>query len=91
MDGNFSNKIFFSDEAYFTLDGYVKKQNCHIWGAENYQIIEERPLHPEKLTVWCVLWSEGVIDAGTAQYVSNNQCSQYFAWGGHLNDMVFHT
>ena len=25
VDGNFSNKIFFSDEAHFTLDGYVNK------------------------------------------------------------------
>ena len=31
MDGNVSNKIFYSDEAHFTLGGYVKKQNCLIW------------------------------------------------------------
>ena len=61
MYGNFSNKIFFSDEAYFTLSGYVNKQNCHIWGSANPPIIEERPLHPEKVTVWCALWSVGVI------------------------------
>ena len=61
VDGNFSNKIFFSDEAHFTLGGYVNKQNCRIWGSENPQVIEERPLHPEKITVWCALWSKGVI------------------------------
>ena len=33
-----------------------------IFGAsENPQVIEERPLHSEKVTVWCALWAEGVI------------------------------
>ena len=45
VDRNFLNKIFFSDEAHFTLARCVYKQNCHIWGS---QVIEERPLHPEK-------------------------------------------
>ena len=61
MDGNFSKKIFFSDEAHFTLGGYVNKQNCRIWGSENPHVIKERPLHPEKVTIWCALCSEGVI------------------------------
>ena len=30
VNGNYSNKIFFSDEAHFTLSGYVNKQNCCI-------------------------------------------------------------
>ena len=47
VDGNFSNKIFFSDEAYFTLGGYVNKQICRIWSSEDPQVIEESPLHPE--------------------------------------------
>ena len=60
-DGNFSNKIFFSDVAHFTLGGYVNKQNSHICGSEHRQVIEEGPLHPEKITVWCALWSVDVI------------------------------
>ena len=53
--GKFSNKIFFSAEANFTLSGYVNKQNCRIWGPENPQVIEERLLYPEKVSVWCAL------------------------------------
>ena len=42
-------------EAHFTLVGYLNKQNFHIWGSENPQVIEERPLHLEKVTVCCAI------------------------------------
>ena len=45
IDGNFSNKIFFCDKAYFTLGGHVNKQNCRIWHSEYPQVVEEYPFH----------------------------------------------
>ncbi|XP_073819568.1 uncharacterized protein [Musca autumnalis] len=36
-------------------------QNCRIWSEENPHKTLETPLHPQKLTVWCVLWAGGVI------------------------------
>ena len=54
MKDNFSNKIFFGDEADFTLGGYVNKQNCQNL-SENPYLIEESPLHPEKFNVWFTL------------------------------------
>ncbi|GFX93443.1 DUF4817 domain-containing protein [Trichonephila clavipes] len=50
-----------SDEAHFWLNGYINKQNCRIWSEANPQVYVETPLHPEKLTVWCVLRSGGII------------------------------
>ncbi|GFU59919.1 hypothetical protein TNCV_4726711 [Trichonephila clavipes] len=50
-----------SDEAHFLLNGYVNKQNCRIWSEANPEVDVETPLHPEKLTVWCVLWAGGII------------------------------
>ncbi|GFX00795.1 DUF4817 domain-containing protein [Trichonephila clavipes] len=51
---DFHKRILFSDEAHFWLNGYVNKQNCRIWSEANPQVYVETPLHPEKLTVWCV-------------------------------------
>ncbi|GFX73469.1 hypothetical protein TNCV_3402801 [Trichonephila clavipes] len=51
----------FSDEAHFWLNGYVNKQNCHIWSEANPQVYVETPLHLDKLTVWCALWAGGIL------------------------------
>ena len=58
VNGNFSNKIFFT----FLSRWIFNKLNCRIWGFEDPQVIEERPLHPEEVTVWSALWSAGVIE-----------------------------
>ncbi|GFX03830.1 hypothetical protein TNCV_2114021 [Trichonephila clavipes] len=50
-----------NDEAHFWLNGYVNKPNCRIWSEANPQVYVETPLHPEKLTVWCVLWAGGIL------------------------------
>ncbi|GFS93498.1 hypothetical protein TNCV_1982071 [Trichonephila clavipes] len=50
---DFHNRILFSDEAHFWLNGYVNKQNCRIWNKANPQVYDKKPLNPEKLTVWC--------------------------------------
>ncbi|XP_054015352.1 uncharacterized protein LOC128896174, partial [Hylaeus anthracinus] len=61
IDALFSRNIIFSDEAHFTLDGHVNKQNCRIWGDENSRAIKKKSLHSKKVTVWCGFWSKGVI------------------------------
>ena len=38
-----------SDEAHF--DRYVNKQNCTYWGRKGFEIMHEKPLHSEKITV----------------------------------------
>ncbi|GFT21085.1 putative DD41D transposase [Trichonephila clavipes] len=58
---DFHKRILFSDEAHFWLNGYVNKQNCHIWSEANPQVYVKTPLHPKKLTVWCTLWAGGII------------------------------
>ncbi|GFU99659.1 putative transposase [Trichonephila clavipes] len=57
----FSKRILFSDEAHFWWNGYVNKQNCRIWSEANPQVYVETPLHLRKLTVWCALWTGGIL------------------------------
>ncbi|GFV44041.1 DUF4817 domain-containing protein [Trichonephila clavipes] len=44
---DFHNRILFTDEAHFWLNGYVNKHNCRIWSEANPQEYVETPLHPE--------------------------------------------
>lgn len=60
-DADFPRKIIFSDEAHFHMSGFVNKQNFRLWGTENSQQIDQRQMHPERLTAWCGFWSGGVI------------------------------
>ncbi|GFV76309.1 putative DD41D transposase [Trichonephila clavipes] len=58
---DFHERILFSDEAHFWLNGYVNKQNCRNWSEANPQVYVETPLHLEKLTIWCAIWAGGII------------------------------
>lgn len=54
-------RIHFSDEAYFQINGYVNKQNYRYWGTENPHLSVIRPLHPQKVSVWCAISHGGII------------------------------
>ena len=45
--------MLMSDEVSFNLDGYVSKQNCRFWAAENPQELHQRSLHTAKFYVSC--------------------------------------
>lgn len=53
--------VFFSDEAHFHISGCVNKQNMRYWSGENPREIHERPLHSDRVTVWCAISMEGII------------------------------
>ena len=36
-------------------------RNCCIWGSENPNVIIEKPMHPQRVTVWCGFWYGGII------------------------------
>ena len=45
--------LMMSDEAHFRFEGYVNKQNCRYWAADNPKELQQKPLHSAKVTVWC--------------------------------------
>ena len=50
-DEHWVGKIWFSDEAYFHLDGSVNRQNCRIWGTGPPNFVTTKSLHSRKLGV----------------------------------------
>jgi hypothetical protein len=54
-DSQFLPKVFFTDEAWFHLNGYVNSQNSRTWSASNPHVIHELPLHPLKVGVWAAM------------------------------------
>jgi len=60
-DDGVINTLLMTDEAHFHLSGYVNKQNYPYWAPENPQKLHQRPLHSERLTVWCGIISFGVL------------------------------
>ena len=52
---DFLDHCFFSDEAWFNLNGNVNSQNCRFWSANNPHLIHDIPLHQEKIGVWAAM------------------------------------
>jgi len=49
------DQMFFTDRAWFHLNGYVNIQNYQTWRTENPHNYTETALHPQKLGVWCAV------------------------------------
>ena len=68
-DDGVISTLLMTDEAHFHLSGYVNKQNYRYWALENPQGLHQRPLHSERLTVWCGIVSFG--DSGPYLFEDN--------------------
>ncbi|XP_054744546.1 uncharacterized protein LOC129248965 [Anastrepha obliqua] len=58
---HFYRKIVLSDEAHFRINWYVNKQYCQFWSEDQPEELQELPMYPDKVTVWCGLWAGGII------------------------------
>lgn len=60
-DANFLGRLIMSDEAHFSLNGCVNRQNLRFWATENPKETMEVPLHSLRVTVWCALTETSII------------------------------
>ena len=62
-DGDFAfvDRILWSDEATFKLNGHLNRHNCIYWATENPQVILENEVNLPGLTVWCGIHSGGIV------------------------------
>ena len=61
-DNDKLNHVLMTDEANFHFCVNVSFQNCRYWATENPRDIHQKPLHSEKVIVWCGVASFGVND-----------------------------
>ena len=54
-------RVIMSDEAHFQLCGSVNKQNMRYWSDVNPLELHQKPLHSQKVTVWCGFSAFGII------------------------------
>ncbi len=66
------DNFFFSDEALFTLDGYIINSQLYtVWSTDNPHAYVDKAIHPPQIGVWCLmLWKRivGPIFFTTAVY-----------------------
>jgi hypothetical protein len=65
--------VFYTDEAWFHLSGYVNSQNNRYWSAENSYSIYEVPLHDVKIGVWCAISAHRIIGPVFFQETINSE------------------
>ncbi|GFT75023.1 hypothetical protein TNCV_4441201 [Trichonephila clavipes] len=58
---DFHKRILFSDEAHFGLNGYVNKQNCHIWKGSQSAKCMSKHRYIQKTDCLVALWAGNLL------------------------------
>ncbi|EFN76657.1 hypothetical protein EAI_15297, partial [Harpegnathos saltator] len=59
--------------------------DCSMWDSENLPVIVEKQMHPQRVTVWCGFWAEGIIGS----FFFENAAGQAITVNGaHYHDMI---
>ena len=71
---NILNDAFFTDEAWFHLSSYTNTQNSRTWATENHHETFEKPLHDQKIGVWCAVSRSLIIGPIFFDSTVNSDC-----------------
>lgn len=78
------HNTWYSDEAYFYVNGVVNKQNVRFWAREHPRIVNMKDTYGEKVCVWVAMSSHGIIgpfffdDTVTSQRYLDMLRNQFF-------------
>ncbi|GBM47326.1 hypothetical protein AVEN_7772-1 [Araneus ventricosus] len=61
VENDYLNRICFSDESTFHVNGMVNRHNVLIWGSENPHVSAQLQRDSPKVNVWCSLMHNKVI------------------------------
>lgn len=60
-DSSLPDRIVWTDEAIFKLNGHVNRHNCVYYAVENPHIVITEEMNAPGVTVWAGIWSGGII------------------------------
>ena len=60
-DPTLLDRILWTDEAIFQINGRVNRHNCVYWSDTNPHLIIEQELHVPQVVVWGGIWSNGIV------------------------------
>jgi hypothetical protein len=60
-DHSLLDRIIWSDEAIFKLNGHINKHNCIYWADTNPHVTITQEMNLPGVMVWCGMWSNGII------------------------------
>ena len=60
-DSSLLNRIVWTDEANFKLNGHVNRHNCVYYAVENPHVIITQEMNSPGITVWAGIWVGGII------------------------------
>jgi hypothetical protein len=70
---NILDHTFYSDEAWFHLDGYINSQNYRTWSSENPHVTVATSLHPVKVGVWVAMSRQRIIGPCFFDFTINSE------------------
>lgn len=76
---NFQERVLWTDEAHFHLDGTLSNHNCIIWAKENPGIFTTKSLHPQRVTVWCGFTSNFILPPAFLEQGQTVNAERYLA------------
>ena len=65
-----------SDGANFYMNDFGNIQNFQHWANENSQMMQEKLLHTQRVTVWCAIMHDSVI----GPYLFENEDGHRDCW-----------
>jgi len=60
-DESLLDRVYWSDEASFKLNGHINRHNCVYWAEENPHVTIDREVNLLGVNVWCAISSQGII------------------------------
>ena len=80
--------LMMSNEAHFHMHGFVNKQIFRHWATENSQMTQKNHTYAQRVTVWCAIMHDCVIDPYFFFFFENEEVVIETANGERCRNML---